>query len=108
MTDLTKITTPFGLLDTNTQGALIMAKESGAEIEKYSLGPRWQDMAEEIFWEHKTYRVRPEPEKVVHWANDYGSGVGVWFSTRAAGYAAVAMIRREQTGDKIEYFQEDV
>ena len=59
------------------------------------------------------------PQKQVHWANDYGSYSKSWHKSRNhADEAAIgppieigpriAVIRREQTGDKIEYYKEDV
>ena len=53
------------------------------------------------------------PKKQVHWANDYGYSFQNWWPTREAaddnaGSARIAVIRREQTGDKIEYYKEDV
>jgi hypothetical protein len=53
------------------------------------------------------------PQKQVHWANDYGAGCGVWHKTRQhaddrCAWNRVGVIRREQTGDKIEYYKENV
>jgi hypothetical protein len=55
------------------------------------------------------------PTKKVQWINDYGTILPIngWYSTRndADIYARdnrIAVIRREQTGDKIEYYKEDV
>jgi hypothetical protein len=53
------------------------------------------------------------PKKQVHWANDYGDGIEFWHDSREAAdgwseYDRTAVIRREQIGDKIEYYKEDV
>ena len=54
------------------------------------------------------------PQRQVHWANDYGHIPGDdWWSIRekadnCAADGRIAVIRREQTGDKIEYYKEDV
>lgn len=42
MTDLTKITTPFGLLDPETQGALMAHKENGGTLQVWSCRLGWQ------------------------------------------------------------------
>ena len=62
MTDLTKITTPFGLLDKDTQDALKAAFETTDCIEVYtpagwkSPTPQWNA--------NVTYRAKPEPVRV--------------------------------------------
>ena len=66
MTDLTKITEPFGLLDKATQGALQAAAEVGADIEQYSgtlFGWQSKDFFED--WHSSgVYRVKPEPVRL--------------------------------------------
>lgn len=58
--DLTKITTPFGLLDAETQKAL---KAHGGPYEIYD-GPDWIEYRGEPWGPlHSVYRVRPEPPK---------------------------------------------
>lgn len=53
------------------------------------------------------------PQKRVHWANDYEDFRGDWYDSReeannVARDDRIAVIRREQTGDKIEYYKENV
>ena len=61
--DLTKITTPFGLLDTETQDALRRAFHDGAKIDYWS-GDEWAQLDDDpCFFGRATYRVRPEPER---------------------------------------------
>ena len=60
------------------------------------------------------FDIVPAPQKQVRWANDYKWLTEPnWWRTRSQAdtYAdkdRVAVIRREQTGDKIEYYKEDV
>ncbi len=61
--DLTKITTPFGLLPPETQKAL---KEHGGEIEVYG-DPDWKPKSLDPWFGNLTYRVRPEPPKPREW-----------------------------------------
>jgi hypothetical protein len=63
MTDLSQITTPFGLLDEATKDALTAAWESGAQIEYYRLNgwvridhPNWRVVT--------AYRVKERPVRV--------------------------------------------
>ena len=57
MTDLTKITTPFGLLDKETQDAL---KAHGGPWEMYT--GKWNDTSRlPAFFDHVVYRVKPSP-----------------------------------------------
>ena len=63
MTDLTKITEPFGLLDKATQGALVIAFHEGAKIEWYTVAD-WRDSTDPTWFSTYTYRVKPEPVRV--------------------------------------------
>lgn len=59
MTDLTKITTPFGLLDDETQKAL---KAHGGPYEWYASIDGWIEWSPN--WDYpNTYRVKPSPPK---------------------------------------------
>lgn len=58
MTDLTKITTPFGLLDPETQEAL-RKWEHGVEC--FSASSVWCEPINMVFFAHCTYRARPAP-----------------------------------------------
>lgn len=63
MTDLTAITTPYGLLDPETQRAL---KEHGGPYESYKLFG-WENCTDPSFFRNCTYRVKPTPPKPREW-----------------------------------------
>ena len=63
MTDLTKITTPFGLLDEETQRAL---KECGGPWELLG-DDGWFDTGTPLFAGGNTYRQKPQPREYVAW-----------------------------------------
>jgi hypothetical protein len=63
MTDLTAITTPFGLLDEATREAL---KAHGGPIEIYT-GKGWGERPDERWWDTLVYRVKPQPPKPREW-----------------------------------------
>lgn len=56
---LTKITTPFGLLDEATQKAL---RECGGPYQRYC-GGWWEDCGINESWLQTTYRLKPQPPK---------------------------------------------
>lgn len=59
MTDLTAITTPFGLLDAETQAAL---RSHGGPYEWYASADGWIEWSPN--WDSpNTYRVKPAPPK---------------------------------------------
>lgn len=61
MTDLTKITTPFGLLDPETQAAL---KAHDGPIEIFDYYGEWGAVNRVNYWqENSTYRVKLTPPK---------------------------------------------
>lgn len=61
MVDLTKITTPFGLLDEQTQFSLRM---HGGPIEYYSSIGLWMTCQSRPGWsDHTTYRAKAPPRK---------------------------------------------
>lgn len=62
MTDLTKITTPFGLLDAETQKAL---REHGGPYEMF-FNEGWRTGAP-VWAGACTYRVKPQPPKPREW-----------------------------------------
>jgi len=80
MTDLTKITTPFGLLDAETQEALRHHRNSGGELEVYNNG--WREIvgADFYFGSLVTYRAKPKP--LEFWVNEYPHGLGEYFGAR--------------------------
>lgn len=67
MTDLTKITTPFGLLDAETQGAL-KAHGGPWEFATPEGDWRWRDVDGRPVWSRlNVYRVKPSPSKPREW-----------------------------------------
>lgn len=74
MTDLTQITTPFGLLDEETQQAL---RDWPHGLEVFCPSSEWRDAGCEHFFNDIAYRAKPAPERVV------------WYtSTDAKGFAS--------------------
>jgi hypothetical protein len=72
MTDLTKITTPFGLLDLGTQEAL-RAWPHGWEI---FYGQGWSSNAQPVWITTHTYRAKPAPKETttteaVYWSPEH-------------------------------------
>ena len=66
MTDLTKITEPFGLLDKATQDELQAAAEVGADIETYSgTAHGWKPKYFDSWYSSVVYRAKPEPVRVI-------------------------------------------
>jgi len=63
MTDLTKITTPFGLLDAETQEAL---KAHGGPYEVLN-NAGWSEREAPTWVGWMTYRVKPQPPKPREW-----------------------------------------
>lgn len=64
MTDLTKITTPFGLLDEETQRAL---KECGGPWEIFDYRGKWSSRDKPEFCKSHAYRQKPQPREYVAW-----------------------------------------
>jgi hypothetical protein len=82
MTDLTKITTPFGLLDAETQQALRDHLAAGGELEVYNNG--WRELvgADFYFGSPVTYRAKPKPKPLELWVNEYDWGFGEVHQTK--------------------------
>lgn len=81
MTDLTKITTPFGLLDPETQEAL---KAHGGWIEYYTPNG-WVLSTNPLWLPATTYRVKPEPPKPREfWVNVYPGDWHYTYDSREA------------------------
>jgi hypothetical protein len=81
MTDLTKITTPFGLLDEATKKAL---RAAGEPYQRY-IWEQWEDCGRSpTFYPDMTYRLKPQPPKPREfWLNLYGKcKVGSYYSTK--------------------------
>ena len=64
MTDLTKITTPFGLLDKETQAAL---KAHGGPYEAFQGSGLWAKINDPLWAQVTAYRVKPAPLKPREW-----------------------------------------
>lgn len=64
MTDLTKITTPFGLLDYETREAL---KAHGGPYEMVGSAGAWIVVGDPAWSGGTTYRVKPQPPKPREW-----------------------------------------
>jgi hypothetical protein len=78
MTDLTKITSAFGLLDMGTQEAL---RAHGGPYQQYT-GFMWEERAEPAWWSVGVYRVKPQPPKPRDfWLTDNGC---YWFTREDA------------------------
>ena len=69
--DLTKITTPFGLLDEETQRAL---KECGGPWELYQQSGKWLETDSPEWRVAGLYRQKPQPREYVAWQVIYPSG----------------------------------
>lgn len=85
--DLTQITTPFGLLDEETQKAL---KAHEGEIEYYDVGGHWLVPVCGPDWVVSlTYRAKPEPKRETFtgqaYANAYGNSSCPFFSDTKCG-----------------------
>jgi hypothetical protein len=81
MADLTKITTPFGLLDVKTQEALRDYVFAGGEVEVFNNG--WHKIvgSDFFFGSPVTYRAKPKPLNI--WVNEYDWGFGELYLTKA-------------------------
>jgi hypothetical protein len=74
MTDLTKITTPYGLLDKDTQEALKTAHSLGKTIQIFDILGKWSEVCNPKFDVALAYRVKPEPVTVVNKARHICAG----------------------------------
>jgi hypothetical protein len=80
--DLTKITTPFGLLDAETQDALRQAYSDNIGVQLYTSRGWINLMGSPSWYGSSTYRIKPEPEVVSRWWNVYDHGVAISRSSR--------------------------
>ena len=87
MIDLTKITTPFGLLGEATQSAL---HAHGGPYELFN-GEKWVEAEHLAAWPHLVYRVKPAPPKPREWwaaFSQSGTHIGLWTDYQHAYQAA--------------------
>ena len=85
MQDLTKITTPFGLLDEETRKAL---REYEGDVELY-LSDGWLAKSMPTWFSHFVYRAKPQPPKPREWwLNVYGNGCHAHRTQEQADYLA--------------------
>ena len=74
MTDLTTITTPFGLLDTETREAL---RAHGGPYEFVDISGSWDEIDAPAWQKNSTYRVKPAPPKPREWWITAGIASGI-------------------------------
>jgi hypothetical protein len=111
MIDLTKITTPFGLLDSQTQRALRDHLAAGGEVEVFANG--WHEAVYADFsslGSPVTYRAKSKPLEL--WVNEYLDSNGAKVlrnvhptkqdADKAAGSDRIRCIRLIEAPDKSE------
>lgn len=94
MTDLTTITTPFGLLDAETRAAL---RAHGGPYEYWN-GGSWTNSASEALHDIDTaltYRVKPAPPKPREWWITAGNCVWDTLDEAMAAKGGVPVLVRE-------------
>jgi hypothetical protein len=112
--DLTKITTPFGLLDAETQKALMEAHRNGKAAQIYTRRG-WCDIKLTPDWcASVTYRIKPEPEPEVvsRWVNVYDHEVVVSESSREladkyAGDDRICVLRIDYCDGDVSFHKEE-
>lgn len=85
--DLTKITTPFGLLDEETQEAL---KAHGGPYEAFTEDGLWEPSKKPSWSKEFAYRVKPSPPKPREWWAKLTDGriETIWDDEHCANLAA--------------------
>ena len=113
--DLTKITTPFGLLDVETQAALVAAYKDGQTIQFHTSGGFWKHRYPAPLWfKTKTYRVKPEPVTYSMWSNIYHMSIGCSYPSRedadsaASSSSPLAVLRIDSVDGKLTAHIEEV
>ena len=110
--DLTKITTPFGLLDAETQDALRQAYSDNIGVQVYTRHG-WIDMVVSPEWYGScTYRIKPEQEVVSRWVNVYDHEVVVSESSREladkyAGDDRICVLRIDYCDGDVSFHKEE-
>lgn len=82
--DLTKINSPWGLLDAETKKALKEAERKGKVVQRFS-DAGWADHTTThppCWYDSVTYRLKHEAEVVRRWVNVYFSGCSVSHKSR--------------------------
>ena len=92
MTDLTTITTPFGLLDTETREAL---RAHGGPYEFVDISGSWDEIDAPAWQENSTYRVKPAPPKPREWWITAGNCVWDTLDEAMAARGGVPVLVRE-------------
>ena len=112
--DLTKITTPFGLLDTETQKALMEAHRNGKAAQIYTRRG-WCDTKLTPDWcASVTYRIKPESEVVsrCRWVNVYTQYLGLFEHSREladkyAGGGRICVLRIDYCDGDVSFHKEE-
>lgn len=92
MTDLTTITTPFGLLDTETRAAL---RAHGGPYEFVDISGSWDEIDAPAWQKNSTYRVKPAPPKPREWWITAGNCVWDTLDEAMAARGGVPVLVRE-------------
>ena len=113
--DLTKITTPFGLLDAETQDALRQAYSDNieAQMQIYTSGGwRYYIGLNSDWCESFTYRIKPESEVVSRWWNVYDHEVVASHGSREladkyAGDERICVLRIDYCDGDVSFHKEE-
>jgi hypothetical protein len=111
--DLTKITTPFGLLDAETQDAIRQAYSDYRGVQIYTRHG-WIDMVVSPEWRGPcTYRIKPESEVVSRWVNVYAQYFGEEANSRravdvAACNGRVCVLRVDWCDGDVTFHKEEI
>jgi hypothetical protein len=111
--DLTKITTPFGLLDAETQDALRQAYSDNIGVQVYTRHG-WTDMVLSPEWYGScTYRIKPDPKLVSQWVNIYAQSVGNQENSRrevdvAAVNGRICVLRIDWCDGDVTFHKEEI
>ena len=112
--DLTKITTPFGLLAVEAQNALKAAFLDEKELQFYSNEGFWKTIGGDPLWSTgTTYRVKPAPVTVSMWSNVYPDGCGCScdsrkMADRVASTRRIAVLRVDITDGEVTFHKEAI
>jgi len=96
MIDLTKITTPFGLLDAETQQAL---RDYKGQMEYYPTYGDWLHVQVVNWHNNSTYRAKPAPVTKPHIPWDFIDKKWLWAARDASGDLYVFPAKPRLTSD---------